>query len=94
MFLEYISKRFRSYGVNVAVSSALVRAEKTQKHERLSLTNTHTHTAFGPMRWQMLVCTCWAVVLSALVLQYVECQGWAKFAELEGQQGEEPPPEI
>lgn len=46
------------------------------------------------MRWQMWVCTCWVVVLSALVLQYVEGQGWVKFAELEGQQGEEPPPEI
>lgn len=46
------------------------------------------------MRWQMRAYTCWAVILSALVLQDVEGQGRVKCAELEGQQGEEPPPEI
>lgn len=46
------------------------------------------------MRWQMWACTWWAVILSALVLQDVEGQGRVKCAELEGQQGEEPPPEI
>lgn len=84
MFLEYISRRFRSYGVNVAANSALVRAEDTQTHEKSYLNQQNTHTTFTFFEVQMWACTCWAVILSILVLQYIEGQGWAKFAELEG----------
>lgn len=43
----------------------------------------HTYNIYF-IEVQMWACTCWAVILSVLVLQYVEGQGWAKFAELEG----------